>query len=300
MHDVTLPEWANQNPFYFCMKYREFIEDPLYSKDLPEWIDMIFGKKQQRKESKNIFFSFATPEYFNNTSTEEILKTEALMSATEFYQLPRKLFMNKHRNITNKDPNDLREETEISNKIFGNESEMLKEEIRVRVNDTIICRNFSKEDPFERMTIIGGNLKDECNSFYLVWKINKVIPLISVHKNKKERDNSTTKEKLTFEIVDPKDKYLLPMNYVSQFTLNRKEFVVIGRLVTSQFAIVDTSSEPMECKYFGVDALTNTITAIHCSKDNKSIIAGYETGTIAIWEIKSSINQEESKEERKL
>lgn len=41
--DVVLPKWAKDRPFYYCMKLREFIEDPRFTKSLNVWIDMVFG-----------------------------------------------------------------------------------------------------------------------------------------------------------------------------------------------------------------------------------------------------------------
>ena len=288
VHDVVLPQWAKGNPFYFWMKYREFIEDPQYTKELNHWLDITFGKRQQSKEDMNIFFSYATPDYYEKISEEEIRKNQALVSATEFYQLPAKIFYNNHSVSNAKEANRGRDESPIKN-ISNINDEIRKEEIKVRSNWIILNRPYGTDHPFPSMKIKTGIIKDDCNIIHLVWKINKLVPLISIHKNKKEIDNSCLKQKVTFEVEAPKDDLVFCNHYISQFSLNKNDYIVIGRLVTSNFVVVNVNGETrMKWEYFGLDALTNTVTSIHWSKDNKSIIAGYETGSIAIWEINSS------------
>ena len=96
--NVCLPAWCYGNPFYFWMKLREFVEDYRFSKSLNYWIDMIFGKRQQTEENLNIFFSFATQEYYDYANPKEITR-EAVISTGEFFQLPKQLFSKYHREI---------------------------------------------------------------------------------------------------------------------------------------------------------------------------------------------------------
>jgi hypothetical protein len=144
---------------------------------------------------------------------------------------------------------------------------------------------YKTENPFRNMHILTGNLKTYKNAFHLVWKINKTMPLISVERYKKETSNPSVIGKVMFEVDFPSE-HLLPMNYISQFSINKSDYIVVSRLLTSKFAIVSLESEPMKCHYFGVDALTNIITAIHCCEDSKTIICGYQSGSIALWNIR--------------
>ena len=47
---MELPDWAN-NPEEFILKHREALESDYVSKHLNEWIDLIFGYKQQGEEA---------------------------------------------------------------------------------------------------------------------------------------------------------------------------------------------------------------------------------------------------------
>lgn len=55
------------------MNLRKALENFKYSKNINHWIDMIFGSKQQNKDTHNIFFEFATQKYYaeHKITTEE-------------------------------------------------------------------------------------------------------------------------------------------------------------------------------------------------------------------------------------
>lgn len=283
--DVILPKWANDNPFYYCMKFREFIENTKYTKILNHWIDMVFGKRQQNTDDKNIYFSFATQDYYDKTQQAEVSRM-ALKSASEFFQLPKQLFVNNHKMLGNKDQSDNIEEIKGSStklNLVGVE-EVNKEEIKIIADECVSNISYRKENPFRYMSIITGSLKNHEDSFYLLWKVNKLMPLLSVEKYKKEKSDPTFLERVIFEVDFP-NEYVLPSNYISQFTIQGKDYMVVGRLFTSKFAVVNLDSGPMKSQYYGLDTLTTLISAIHCTRDGKTIIAGYQSGTIGIWSI---------------
>jgi neurobeachin-like protein 1/2 len=57
VNDVTLPKWA-KNPEHFIYMHRKALESDYVSEHLHEWIDLIFGYKQQGVEAEkalNVF-----------------------------------------------------------------------------------------------------------------------------------------------------------------------------------------------------------------------------------------------------
>lgn len=57
--DVTLPPWARGDSLYFVTKMREALESEYVSQHLNEWIDLVFGYKQQgiaATEAQNVFY----------------------------------------------------------------------------------------------------------------------------------------------------------------------------------------------------------------------------------------------------
>lgn len=56
--NVVLPPWAHNDPIKFVWQMRAALESPEVTKNLPSWIDLIFGYKQRGKaaiEAKNLF-----------------------------------------------------------------------------------------------------------------------------------------------------------------------------------------------------------------------------------------------------
>jgi len=98
--DVILPPWANGSPENFVEVMRLALESDICSEMLPDWIDLIFGRKQQGKaaiEAHNVFFYLT---YYGSVDVASI-EDEGLRKATElqiahFGQCPMQLFYRRH------------------------------------------------------------------------------------------------------------------------------------------------------------------------------------------------------------
>ena len=152
------------------------------------------------------------------------------------------------------------------------------------LDETVSNTVFKKQEFKNSSVILTGNLKNHEETFHLISKMVKTIPLLSIEKYKKEKSDPVLKEIIMFEIDFPNDQ-LIPTNYISQFTIQGRDFAAIARLFTSKFVLVNLDPWSMHPTYYGVDWLTSIITVIHWTKDNKYIIGGYQTGTICIWSI---------------
>jgi hypothetical protein len=104
--DVVLPRWAKGSPETFIEVMRNALESDMCSEMLPDWIDLIFGRKQQGPESiaaHNVFFYLT---YYGSVDVAAI-EDEGLRQATElqiahFGQCPMQLFVRPHiRRIPN-------------------------------------------------------------------------------------------------------------------------------------------------------------------------------------------------------
>jgi hypothetical protein len=98
--DVALPPWAEKSPEKFVEVMRAALESDICSQSLPDWIDLIFGRKQQGPEAikaNNVFFYLT---YYGTVDVASI-EDEALRVATElqiahFGQCPMQLFRRPH------------------------------------------------------------------------------------------------------------------------------------------------------------------------------------------------------------
>jgi len=98
--DVILPPWAKGSPEKFVEVMRLALESDMCSEMLPDWIDLIFGRKQQGKaaiEAQNVYFYLT---YYGSVDVASI-EDEGLRQATElqiahFGQCPMQLFYRRH------------------------------------------------------------------------------------------------------------------------------------------------------------------------------------------------------------
>lgn len=98
--DVVLPPWAKGSAEKFVEVMRNALESDICSANLPDWIDLIFGRKQQGPEAiaaHNVFFYLT---YYGSVDVAAI-EDEGLRQATElqiahFGQCPMQLFVRPH------------------------------------------------------------------------------------------------------------------------------------------------------------------------------------------------------------
>jgi hypothetical protein len=98
--DVVLPPWAKGSPETFIEVMRNALESDICSAMLPDWVDLIFGRKQQGPEAiaaHNVFFYLT---YYGSVDVAAI-EDEGLRQATElqiahFGQCPMQLFVRPH------------------------------------------------------------------------------------------------------------------------------------------------------------------------------------------------------------
>eukprot|EP01113_Clastostelium_recurvatum_P033194 TRINITY_DN4361_c0_g1_i1.p1 TRINITY_DN4361_c0_g1~~TRINITY_DN4361_c0_g1_i1.p1 ORF type:complete len:3468 (+),score=1121.67 TRINITY_DN4361_c0_g1_i1:47-10450(+) len=98
--DVVLPPWAHGSTREFIKKHRQALESPYVSEHLHEWIDLVFGYKQQGKpaeEALNVFY-YLTYEGAVDIEqiTDPVQKAATLAQINNFGQTPKQLFDKPH------------------------------------------------------------------------------------------------------------------------------------------------------------------------------------------------------------
>ncbi|KAI9289228.1 hypothetical protein BC943DRAFT_300701 [Umbelopsis sp. AD052] len=97
---VILPPWAHGDPAVFIHKHREALESEYVSSNLHNWIDLIFGCKQQGPTAVKAMNVFHHLSYENavdlDAITDTIEKTATIGIIHNFGQTPRQLFKRPH------------------------------------------------------------------------------------------------------------------------------------------------------------------------------------------------------------
>ncbi|XP_056017801.1 WD repeat and FYVE domain-containing protein 3-like isoform X2 [Ostrea edulis] len=100
LHDVMLPPWAKGDPREFIRVHREALESDYVSAHLHEWIDLIFGYKQQGPaavEAVNVFHHLFYEGNVDIYSIDDPLKKNATIGfINNFGQIPKQLFKKPH------------------------------------------------------------------------------------------------------------------------------------------------------------------------------------------------------------
>ncbi len=100
LNDVVLPPWAKNDPREFIRVHRMALESDYVSAHLNEWIDLIFGFKQQGQpavDSFNVFHHLFYEGAVNIDEIDDPLKRSAIIGfINNFGQIPKQLFKKPH------------------------------------------------------------------------------------------------------------------------------------------------------------------------------------------------------------
>ncbi|TGO43377.1 hypothetical protein BHYA_0001g00040 [Botrytis hyacinthi] len=98
---VDLPPWAKGDPKIFIAKHREALESPYVSKNLHQWIDLVFGCKQRGEaaiESVNVFHHLSYHGAKNLDTIEDPVERLATIGIIHnFGQTPHQVFSKPHQ-----------------------------------------------------------------------------------------------------------------------------------------------------------------------------------------------------------
>ncbi len=102
IEDVLLPPWA-KTPEEFVRINRDALESEYVSQHLGEWIDLVFGCKQQGIEAEAAYNIFSHVSYYKKLDMEQLLRVdrarfdEATSMVENFGQTPLQLFSTPHK-----------------------------------------------------------------------------------------------------------------------------------------------------------------------------------------------------------
>ncbi|XP_006874681.1 PREDICTED: WD repeat- and FYVE domain-containing protein 4 [Chrysochloris asiatica] len=98
--DVQLPPWADEDPRKFISLHRQALESDYVSANLHQWIDLIFGYKQQGSaavEAVNTFHPYFYGDKMDLSSVKDpLIKSTVLGFVSNFGQVPKQLFTKPH------------------------------------------------------------------------------------------------------------------------------------------------------------------------------------------------------------
>ena len=99
--DVVLPTWANGSPTTFLRMHRAALESEHVSRRIHEWIDLVFGYKQNGPEAEradNVFHPLTYEDALLDldAETDPVRRASLEAQMNEFGRAPRRLFAKAH------------------------------------------------------------------------------------------------------------------------------------------------------------------------------------------------------------
>ena len=264
VNDVVLPAWAKSDPRLFCKMSKKALESSKVSTKISEWIDLIFGFKQQGNEAVNFCNTFRKLCYEGKVDANllnEQEREDKMIEIHDFGQIPVMVFSKIH-------PKKERHEKSTSFLSRPNHLDNLKQ---VEKTFSILLES--------RPTDIKGFF--ECEEL-----LSKGLGGVSSFKiYKPENDEKPTKTldaNTTYSIVGKK-KILLGPKYVSfiDFSVNKYSFLIVDPInkVCLEFPTYREAA----------------ISEIKASRNGKRIIIGYDDGVVSLYKLKKFESREKSK-----
>jgi hypothetical protein len=100
INHVVLPKWAKQSPHLFIKLHREALESDYVSEQIHNWVDLVFGYKQQGEEAAKHLNVFHYLSYEGAVDMDKILdiveKQSTISIIHNFGQTPKQLFKKPH------------------------------------------------------------------------------------------------------------------------------------------------------------------------------------------------------------
>ena len=99
VHNVELPLWAKDNPYFYVSRLRKAIESNYVNHNVHNWIDLIFGYKQKGEEARKNLNTFISITYEDSVDFTHLTASEKLSKEAQilnYGQTPSQLFLKPH------------------------------------------------------------------------------------------------------------------------------------------------------------------------------------------------------------
>jgi hypothetical protein len=255
--DVMLPNWAKGDPRLFVKLTKKALESAKVSQRISEWIDLIFGYKQQGNEAINNLNTFRSLCYEGRLDFNEYKKKEIddkMVEIHDFGQIPTMLFSKQHPK---------KERHEKSSAFFAKPSYLMHFLPREKTFNI----NLSSK-PKE----IKGY--SEISEYYLSHGEGG-ISSFKIYQNDSEEKHAKTLDAMnTFTIIGGKGKILLGPKFINfiDFSYSKYSFLLVKPHCKMAFEFFTHRDSP--------------ISDIKPTLDGKRLIISFEDGVVCLWKIR--------------
>ena len=205
--NVIIPNWSN-NPFDFIKKHRKYLEK---NNDIPNWINLFFGYKQQGKEAEKSCNIYSYHCYQNNVDLNNLKIKEDLILYNRLFEigvLPNQIYKDKKSVYMRKE--------------FDNKMKFFFKNKNKNIEFNIEMKKYSKK--IDNINVLYFRISNESKK-YLLYYSNHLINLIYFDNNKKiieysNKENDEELKKMNFVIETGKNKIVKFFNKLNYYILS--------------------------------------------------------------------------------
>jgi hypothetical protein len=298
INDVKLPLWCNNNPIYFVIQLRRYLENTNIINNLNKWIDLIFGVTQRgekAEENHNIFQAHTYEKNVKISSIKDVDSRNALMRLYEMGFTPIQIFEAESKN---KNKNNIHSTLDKSKNL---------------ITKKIISKHFNnlKNKEYENNKYNNTMYKEE-NNLLSSLKIIKIVYIdderIKIFTNKNhwyiikiEEDiikSSHTNNAIKIEESNVNKYFSNSTKYACSYLISSIETPIIvfndnkcimkggfwdGRLEFNKLSL-ENSNEPEQSQMI-FNPVQSPIVTMALTKDEKLLFCGTKNGILIVYKI---------------
>ncbi|CAD8127801.1 unnamed protein product [Paramecium sonneborni] len=293
VNNVILPKWCNGNPWIFVTGYRNALESEEVSKNLQEWIDLIFGYKQRGKEAEkslNVFFYLT---YDNQLTLEKMEENKLGIESqiVNFGITPLQLFTRQH--------NEKIFNNEFPNILSSSNLTLFRPSQKKNIQNTlkyIINFQSPNNEAIVKIKLISNArllcLRKDGKINYFKYASSNDLKYASYNDSNQTEQPFTfaaEKEKL-FNFIKPLgESYILSDSFVYLpsypiLILNQGKIFLCGGYYQGKLLAIGENNQISDIYIFH----TSTITKLATDKKEFMVITGDKTGHVILWKIDKS------------
>ncbi|KRX06058.1 Quinonprotein alcohol dehydrogenase-like superfamily [Pseudocohnilembus persalinus] len=262
VHNVILPPWAKDDPYYFITQHRKALESNTISQHLHQWINLIFGYIQKGDLAEKHMNKFYYLTYEDGINLDKIEDTQEVNSLecqiVNFGQCPTQLMTktsHPKRNVSRDNTNQqyLKLITDLNSNLKTSQGQILKQKKQITdFNFLLMNDNNSVESLNDKM-----NQKVSFNTH------NYAQPYQLKEENQSHLD---TQNDLIFQRDQSCNFQSLPMTFIEDGKL-----ILLGGFYDGRLSIFSGETGKL---LYSINNHQDTITALAYCKKNRFLVSG--------------------------
>ena len=287
VHNVELPLWAVDNPYFYVSRLRRGLESSFANQNLQSWIDLVFGFKQkgiEAKKSLNVFIHVTYEDTINFEALDDRDRLSIETQILNFGQTPSQLFLKPHLPRSVAQTAGIIIGDNVSTKVYrpSKKNDSLRQELNPLLfgQKAIIKLKEIKENSKETKLVCIHRNGSLVNYKWSMQSQSSIPFQCCIESERKFH-------RINKEKFDPNEFYdpsLNPETFPIE-AIKGGDIVLLGGL--SEGKLLALSSDDIHSQVEVYRAHHDTISVLKCDSNDKFLISGDVGGDVILWRIQN-------------